>query len=58
MAYPAKSTVDILDWPGLKDTDPRDLEPGEAEIQVNCCSLVLGVLSVREGYRAVNFEND
>ena len=57
MSEPAKTNVDLLDFPGLMDVDPRDLEPGAAEVQVNMCSLVQGEMSVRQGYRQVSFEN-
>lgn len=58
MSYPAKDSVALLDFPGIQDVDPRDLEPGGAEMQVNACSLVQGELTIRQGYRFVTFEND
>jgi hypothetical protein len=57
MSEPAKTNVDLLDFPGIQDLDPRDLEPGGAETQVNFCSLVQGEMQVRQGYRIVQFEN-
>jgi hypothetical protein len=57
MSYPAEASIPLLDFPGLKDVDPRDLEPGEAEEQTNMCSLVMGEMDVRQGYRVVKFEN-
>lgn len=53
----AKAKIQIEDFPGLMDNiDPFDTPPGAAEIQVNCCSILLGELRVRSGYRELKFE--
>jgi len=57
MSLPAKNDIEMVDFPGIQDVDPRDLEPGAAEVQVNACSLIQGRLDVRLGYRQVTFED-
>jgi hypothetical protein len=57
MSQPAKSTVELADFQGIQDVDPRDLVPGAAEEQTNAASLILGQLTIRQGYRQVTFEN-
>lgn len=48
----------MRDFPGLvKNTEPRDVPPGGAEEQINACSLVVGELTVRHGYRMVQFDD-
>ena len=42
----------------MPNVDPRDIPPGAAEVQVNCCSLVLGELTVRRGLQEVTFEEE
>lgn len=45
------------DFPGLIDNiDQRDIPPGAADEQVNCCCIILGELSIRLGYKAVLFD--
>lgn len=52
------ATVTMGDFPGLMtNVDPRDLPPGAAYEQVNCCSIITGELTVRAGLRQVSFEN-
>ena len=52
-----RAKVILEDFPGLvNNIDPFDSPPGAAEIQVNCCSILMGELRVRGGYRLVNFE--
>lgn len=58
MAMPPKASVELRDFAGMMDVDPRDLEPGAAEVQVNACCLVMGELTVRRGYQQVQFEDD
>lgn len=54
----SKQKIMLEDFPGLMtNVDPFDEPPGAAEIQVNCCSITLGELRVRAGYREVKFEN-
>ena len=57
MAVKPLSSVELLDFPGVMDVDPRDLTPGAAEEQTNACSIIQGELTVRRGYREVTFEN-
>jgi hypothetical protein len=57
VSVPAKATIELMDFPGIKDIDPRDLQPGEAEQQTNAASLIMGELTIRQGYRQVTFEN-
>jgi hypothetical protein len=53
----AKAKIQLEDFPGLmNNVDPFDTPPGAALIQVNCCSILLGELRVRSGYREVRFE--
>lgn len=42
----------------MTNVDPRDLPPGAAEEQVNCCSNILGELTPRAGFRELLFEDD
>jgi hypothetical protein len=57
MAEPADG-IEMRDFPGLvKNTEPRDVPPGGAEEQINACSLVVGELTVRHGYRMVQFDD-
>ena len=57
MAMPPSSSVEIQDFPGLvNNIDPNDLQEGMAEEQVNACSVTMGELSGRLGYRAVTFD--
>ena len=52
-----KSAAIIADFPGLQLTiDPRDIEDGGAEVQINACSLNQGELTVRRGVKEVVFE--
>jgi hypothetical protein len=54
-----RTNVTIIDFPGLlSNVDPRDLPDGAATEQVNCASLLLGKLQVRQGIRPVIFEED
>lgn len=57
MAGPPKTTVQIVDFPGLVlNSDPRDTPPGAAQVQTNVASVALGELQVRRGYRPVSFD--
>lgn len=59
MGQPAKASVEIDDFPGLLDSvDQRDLPPGGAEVQLNCCSVKIGELQVRLGMREVSFDTE
>lgn len=52
-----RGKVILEDFPGLMDNvDPFDSPPGAASIQVNCCSILLGELRVRAGYREIRFD--
>lgn len=52
-----RGEVVCRDFPGLIDNvDPRDLPPGAADVQINCCSILLGELQVRLGYAVVSFD--
>ena len=52
-----QQVVELKDFPGLIDNvDPRDIPPGAADDQVNACSIVMGELTVRAGYREVLFD--
>lgn len=52
-----RGEVICKDFPGLIDNvDPRDLPPGAADVQINCCCIVLGELQVRLGYREIAFD--
>jgi hypothetical protein len=53
----AKASVELADFGGIKDVDPRDLSPGDAEQQTNAASLIMGQLTIRQGYRPVVFDN-
>lgn len=49
--------VVIRDFGGFEsNTDPHDIAPGVAVIQVNATSVRPGELRVRQGYKVVNFE--
>ncbi len=49
--------VVIRDFGGFEsNTDPHDLKPGVAIVQVNATSVRPGELRVRQGFRVVNFE--
>lgn len=39
-------------------TDPHDLEPGQAEVQVNCWSPRTGELVVRGGMRKMESDDE
>lgn len=55
---PAKPAVMIVDFPGIMmNVDPRDFPEGASEEQVNACSLKIGELNIRNGIRAVTFED-
>jgi hypothetical protein len=55
---PAKPVVMVTDFPGIMmNVDPRDFPDGASEDQVNACSLKVGELNVRNGIRAVVFED-
>lgn len=54
-----QSQVRIRDFPGLNlESDPHDLKPGVASVQVNCDSANVGRLKSRLGFRVVKFEDD
>ena len=57
MAQLPRAAAEIRDFGGLvNNVDPRDLEDGMAEVQINCCSILLGELTVRRGLLEVSFE--
>lgn len=41
----------------MMNVDPRDFPEGASEDQVNACSLKIGELNIRNGIRAVTFED-
>ena len=54
---PGIGAVVCKDFVGLIDNmDPRDLPPGAADDQVNICSVLVGELTVRLGYRECSFD--
>lgn len=58
MPRPATPIVAAVDFPGLQtDQDPRDLDAGAAEEQVNLCCMVQGEMRVRLGMQEVTFES-
>lgn len=55
---PAKPVTIMADFPGMMtNVDPRDFPEGASEDQVNACSFKVGELNVRNGIRAVVFED-
>jgi hypothetical protein len=53
-----RGVIILEDFPGLmSNIDPFDSPPGAASIQVNACSILLGELRVRSGYRELKFES-
>lgn len=52
------SKVTIRDFPGYRpNTDPHDLPPGVAIVQINAMSWRPGELRVRPGFKAVQFDD-
>lgn len=59
MPQPATPVVAATDFQGIVTAqDPRDLDPGTAELQVNIASAVMGELRVRLGMQEVSFSSD
>jgi len=53
-----KSAVNLDDFPGLIDnTDPLNIPPGAAQVQINCASYKIGELIIRAGMRPIKFDN-
>jgi hypothetical protein len=51
------SRVVIQDFAGfVANSDPHDLPPGAAQVQVNVTPSVPGELRVRQGYQVVRFD--
>lgn len=54
-----RTTNAIKDFRGMAtNPDPTDLQPGVAEIQVNCNGYRRGQIEVRHGLRELEFEDD
>jgi hypothetical protein len=54
-----KSKVTVKDFPGLNlESDPHDLSPGTASVQLNIDSSDVGRLKSRLGFKVVSFESD
>lgn len=54
-----KAQTKMKDFPGLNlESDPHDLAPGVAAVQVNADSSDIGRLKSRHGFRVVSFESD
>jgi len=59
MSVPARSTVELRDFPGLiTNADRYDLPEGAGQVQVNLCSFVMGEMQVRQGIRELVFEGE
>ncbi len=59
MGVPAKSSVEIDDFPGIILTSPimrGDIPPGAAAVQKNCCCINPGELLVRSGMIEVAYD--
>lgn len=57
MPMPPQQIVEIDDFPGLAGAvDARDTPPGVADEQVNCCSIYIGELTIRQGLKEVSFD--
>ena len=51
--------VKFKDFPGLNlESDPHDLSPGAAAVQLNIESSDVGRLKSRLGFKVVSFESD
>ncbi len=52
-----KASVTISDFGGLvTSVDPRDIQPGMAQVQVNICAIRGAQLEVRSGIKQLQFE--
>lgn len=56
MAAVARIKVEIKDFLGLVAMNSHEQQDGEADEQVNCCTIRLGELETRGGYREVVFD--
>jgi hypothetical protein len=58
VAQEPRVSIRLDDFPGLIDnTDPRNIPPGAAQLQINCASYQIGELIIRAGTLQVKFEN-
>lgn len=54
-----RQVVKIRDFPGLNlESDPHDMAPGAAPVQVNIDSSDIGRLRSRLGFKVVSFEGE
>lgn len=60
MAKPAQPVTVIADFPGIANDSRIQVNqvPGAAADQRNACSISQGELRVRQGIRAVTFEDE
>lgn len=59
MAEIPRTARQIKDFRGMAtNPDPTDLQPGIAELQINCNGYRRGQIEVRRGLREVTFEDD
>lgn len=58
MARSRDNHVSIEDFPGeINNVDKASIPLGAAQTQINLTSRIIGQLSVRRGYRRVEFED-
>lgn len=57
MGQPADTEVNAVVFGGMvSNLDSRDLEPGQAQVQVNVNSVKPGQLAIRKGFRELIFD--
>ena len=57
MGEKPQTEVAIRDFAGMvSNTDPRDLQPGQSQVQINATTRRKGELVIRRGYREIAFD--